>query len=318
MGKKGFILTANMGDDSICVYNGDSFEMSERLVVKPSGFKLFNTSHFTKGPVAGPGHLYHYKSKNIILTLNVYDDSLLFIDLDTLKPMDTIFAGNHPYQIEVFEEADRAFVSNYDSDSISVIDLSIPQIVGQIPCGMMPQSLFMDKNAGNLYVTNTGSDYISIIDALTLDKLFCLKVDGNPVDICNDAGGNRIFVIVRHPERQIKDRLVEYDMLTGKKLRSMELGPMPVDIIYNDINKRVYALDAIENNLRAINVESFKIETTVHLGRMPINQCLNNERTLLFIVCMIENRMYVVDIYGRRIIREIPTGIEPSSVLYVG
>ncbi|MBA1335209.1 MAG: hypothetical protein HPY66_0831 [Firmicutes bacterium] len=317
MGKKDLILTANMGDDSICIYNGKSFEMLERLVVKPSGFKLFNTSHFTKGPAAGPGHLYHYKSKNIVLALNVYDDSLLFIDLDTFKPMDTIFAGNHPYQIEVFEEADRAFVSNYDSDSISVIDLSIPQIVGQIPCGMMPQSLVINRNTSCLYVTNTGSDYISIIDVLTLDKLFCLKVDGNPVDICNDAEGERIFVIVRHPERQVKDQLVEYDMVTGKRLRSMELGLMPVDILYNNMNESVYALDAIENNLRIINVESFDFETTIHLGRMPINQCLNSERSLLFVVCMIENKLYVVDTHRHQIIREIPTGIEPSSVLFV-
>jgi YVTN family beta-propeller protein len=318
MKDRGLIMIANMGDDSITIYDKESLDLVKKLIVKPTGNKKFNISHFAKGPIAGPGYLYYCKSKNLIMVLNVYDDSLLMVDLETIEPRDAIFAGNHPNQIEVFDEMDRAFISNYDSDSISVIDLSIPQIIGQIPCGAMPQSIFMNRKTNRLYVANTGSDYVSIIDAVSLDKLCCLELDGYPVDLCGDQDKQRLYIVVRHPERQVTDRLIEYDMTTGKRLGVLNLGLMPVNILLDRVKGKVYAVDAIENNLKVVDIEKFTVENTINLGRMPVGQHKDETGRFLYIVCMIENRLFIIDTLSEKIVKEMDTGIEPSAVLCIG
>lgn len=317
MKNKGIVLVANMGEDSVFVYDMKTLNQIDRIMLESIGNKLANINHSTKRPVIGPGYLYYYKKNNLIFVINAYDDSLSIYNLTVGKLENTIFVGRHPNQIVVIENIERAFVSNYDSNSISVIDLSAREIIGQIPCGIMPQCILLDNRTNYLYIANAGSNYISVIDALSLDKLPCLKVDGYPAVLTCDNKNNKMYIVVRCLEERQKFNLLEYDMISGKILRKISLGYMPVGILFDDRKGRIYVIDAGENCLKTINVSHLSIEKTIRLGRMPLGQCTDAFVKHLYVVCALDNSLYKIDTQQWKIIKKIHTGAEPVSVLCI-
>lgn len=318
MNNNAFVLVANMGEDNIWVYDRNTMNLVEKIMLYPIGNKMVKISHFNKGPVVGPECLCYYRKKKLVLIANAYDDSLSVYNLEKKEIECTIFAGRHPNQIAVVEDLDRAFVTNYDSDSVSVIDLSVPEIIGQIPCGEMPQSLFLDKHTCQLYVASGGSNYISIIDCLSLDKKDCMGVDGYPVALAADIERRRMYVMVRQPENYSKMKLVEYHLPSGKTERSMDIGRMPVSILYDGKREMLYIIDALENNLKMISLQHFWRVKTISLGSMPLGQCIDTSGKNLFVVCTLDNSLYLVDIQEGKKIKKVATGIEPVSVVCTG
>ncbi len=318
MKDRGIVLVANMGDDSITAYENETYREVFRVLLMPAGTKLINVNHFARGPMVGPGYLYHRPDENQLLVVNIYDDSLSIIDLNSREVINTIFAGSHPNQIKVLEYKNRAYVTNYDSDSVSVIDLQIQEIIGQIPCGIMPQSMVLDQRNKRLYIVNTGSEYISVIDALSMDKLDCLRVGGYPVDMCCDNAGQRLYIIVQSHERQENNCLMEYNIHSGKRCKYVKLGTMPVNLLYHESMGRIYTVDAVDNRLTIIDSDSFAVQRIVELGRMPVSQSLGSNGEYLHVVCMIDNCLYKVDLNTGLVTRTVSTGVEPASVLAMG
>lgn len=312
---RAIVLTANIGDDSITVYDSESYRLLCRLALKPAGIKLMNINYFVRGPITGPGYLYHRKSENQLLVANLYDDSLSIIDLATFEITNTIFAGSRPNRIAVLERKDRAFVTNYDSDRVSVVDLKYQEIIAQIPCGIMPQSIVLGSQKEYLYIANTGSEYITIIDAPSMYKLDCLKVDGYPVDICCDKAEKRLYAIINFNEGLDAHCLAEYDITSGSMLKQLRLGSMPVDLAYHQETGRFYVLDAAENRLTIVDSSSLDILDTVELGRMPIGQSLEPDGRYLHVACMIDNCLCKVDTHTGTVEDKVYTGVEPACVL---
>jgi len=315
MKERGIVLVANMGDDSISAFGNEDYREIFRIDLKPEGTKLINVNHFARGPVVGPGHLCRSTAEGQLLAVNIYDDSLSVIDLNTRSVICTVFAGSRPNRIEVLEQSNRAFVTNYDSDSISVIDLYMQQIIGQIPCGIMPQSIVLNRRNNRLYVANTGSDWVSVIDALSMDKLDCIKLDGYPVDICCDDLGLKLYMLVQSHESREYSCLVEYDLESGKKSRSVKLGTMPVGLLPDHEKKRLYVVDAVDNNLTVIDSACLEYLKTVDIGRMPVSQALETGGRYLHVACMMDNRLYKVDVDAGLVVDSVSTGIEPACVL---
>jgi YVTN family beta-propeller protein len=312
---RGIVMVANMGDDSIAAYGSETYREVFRIKLTPAGTKLMSTNHFARGPVVGPGFLCQRKAADQLLAVNIYDDSLSIIDLPSHRVVNTIFAGNRPNRLEVFEQCNRAFVTNYDSDSVSVIDLCTQQIIGQIPCGIMPQSIVLNQLNNCLYIANTGSNRISVIDALFMDKTDCLEVDGYPVDICCDDTGQKLYAIVQAHESQQHNCLIEYDIESGRKSRCTRLGTMPVDLVCDDNMERLYVLDAMDNRLTIIDSIGFSVLEEIKLGKMPVSQSLEADGKYLHVACMMDNRLYSVDLNTGLVTDTILTGVEPACVL---
>jgi len=314
---KGMVLAANMGDDSVSFYDMETLCQIDKIELEPIRNKLVNIKHSTRRPVVGPGYLYYHKKDKLLFIVNAYDDSLSVFNLETGKIENTLVVGRHPNSIVVVENTGTAFVTNYDSDSVSVIDLSVPEIVGQIPCGIMPQSILLDTKTNLLYIANTGSNYISVINAVSLDKLPCMKVDGYPVVLTCDNVREKMYIVVRHLEREQKSRLLEYDPISGKILKGIDIGLMPVGILFDERKERLYVIDAGENNLKMIDIPLFTVEKTIVLGRMPLGQCTDVFKNSLYVVCALDNSLFRIDTQLGKVTKIISTGMEPASVLCI-
>lgn len=318
MEERGIVLVANMGDDSITAYGSRTYEEIFRICLKPEATKLMNINHFARGPMVGPGHICCSAGGEQLLVANIYDDSLSIIDLCSRDVINTMFAGSRPNRIEVFEQASKAFVTNYDSDSVSVIDLRMQQVIGQVPTGIMPQSIVLNRRNNCLYIANTGSDWVTVIDALSMDKQSCLKVDGYPVDILCDGTGRKLYAIVQSHEGRERSCLAEYDIETGKKSGCMRLGTMPVSLLLDQERDRLYVVDAVDDSLTVIDSTGLKALGMIELGKMPVSQSLGSGGKYLHVVCMMENRLYKVDVDTGSVVKTAITNTEPAWVIAVG
>lgn len=315
MTKEGIVAVASIGDDCIRAYCSKSYREMFKIQLRPIGTKSRGIDHFAKGPLVGPGFLYYRKAEGQLLVANTYDDSLSIIDLPSQSVTNTILAGSRPNCIEIPDHNNRVFVTNYDSNSVSVIDLNTGQLTEQIPCGVMPKAILFNENNNLIYIANTGNNCISIIDPWFVNKTRHLHVDGNPMDICIERDGQKLYVIVLSHENRGYNCLIEYDIETGERSRCLRLGTMPMDLLYDNEAERLYVLDAMDNTVITVDRASFTVLGAIELGKMPISQSLESGGKHLHIVCIMDSGLYKVDLHAGSVINSLSIGAEPAYVI---
>lgn len=117
---------------------------------------------------------------NTIYVVFMFGD-VYVIDADTNKVSGkmTIGYGKTPHQVEVNEETDMVYVSNFNNQSISVIDGSTNEIKSTVPVGVDPQGIAINSAANIIYVITYAGE-VSVIDGLTLEPKGKIAVGQHP------------------------------------------------------------------------------------------------------------------------------------------
>ena len=90
-----------------------------------------------------------------------------------------------PAGIEINEDKNLVYVSNYGSDSISVINGSNDMVITNLPVGKSPVGLKVNPILSKLYVSNIASNSVSIINESSFKKVKDIEV--NPSSITERA-----------------------------------------------------------------------------------------------------------------------------------
>lgn len=157
------------------------------------------------------------------------NNSLGIMDLAAGKLLKEMPVGVAPYDVVLFAEGTRAFVSNWggrraragdrtarssgtdavvdergvaSSGTVSVVDLEQGSEIAQIETGLHPSDLELDAARGRLYVANANSDTVSVIDATTLAVVETIPVKPDaslafgsaPNALALSRDGRRLFV----------------------------------------------------------------------------------------------------------------------------
>lgn len=110
----------------------------------------------------GPYELEQDEEGNLYCT-NVYDNSILKIDLDKGEVVDILAVGKYPTCIKYFEK--KLFIVNSDSNSISIIDTESFSLVENIQVGEKPVDIEIDEKANRIYIANSCRQSIDVIDS---------------------------------------------------------------------------------------------------------------------------------------------------------
>lgn len=142
------------------------------------------------------------------------NNSLGIINLETGKLAQQLPVGVAPYDVVLFAEGKKAFVSNWGgrhpregertakssgtdalvdergvaaSGTVSVVDLEQGREVAQIVTGLHPSDLELSVDQRTLYVANANSDTVSVIDARTQNVVETIPVRPDPTLLFGSA-----------------------------------------------------------------------------------------------------------------------------------
>lgn len=156
----------------------------------------------------------------------------------------------------------KGYTSNGRLNNVTVFDLKTNAVLSQIATGENPDAIFYDDFSKKIITCNGRSKNLSIIDPATEKIVATIAVGGKPETAVSNNEG-KIFVNIED-----KNEIVVVDILkyTVEKHWSILPGQAPTGLVYDEVNKRLFAGCSDNKLLIIINVENGNIIDKLRIG----------------------------------------------------
>lgn len=290
---KDSLLVSNAGSDSISIID---LEKDVKVAQVCIGDKHI-----------GPHDIVR-KDKNIIYSVNSYNNSIYKINLKKKQVEERVFVGKHPTHMQVVNG--DIYVVNSDSNTVTIIDEDEFNVVGSISVGEKPHDIKADKN-NTIYVTNHNGLSISTID-LEKNIESNISLDSNPFHL---VMADKYMFILCHRLNGNTNSKIKVMNLDNKKIeKSIDIDGVIVDMVRMDKEDIIYVTNAHDGCLYKIDFNNEKILDKYKLGGMPNNIVYNKEK--LYITDVLNNKIVVFNYKKKEIISRIDVGLEPSGIIF--
>lgn len=303
------VIVANTGDDTLTFINFDGERRASTLNLKD--LVEFSEEKAVKfqGPHIGPYDL-EYDGKEYIYCTNVYDNSVLKIELRSREVVDIITVGKYPTCIKYFDK--YLYITNSDSNSVSVVDVEDFSIVENISVGEKPIDIEIDKKSKKLYIANCNGHSIDVIDIVGDDRKVIRLVD-NPVKMIID--NDQMYILSNANNGTYNNGNVSIMNLETYKIKNS----CNIEGIFNNMVKvngrEIIFITNMDNGyLYRMDIKRGNLLSKTYLSGMP-NKLEWNGENILFVSNISTNMLTVFDTKLNRVIGNIKVGLEPNEVL---
>lgn len=200
------------------IYATTSQDILCEIKVPPDGKAALGRKLVLPGPEgkgnSAPGGLVLSADEKTAYVCLSRNNSLGIVNLESGKLVNEIPVGVAPYDVVLFAEGTKAFVSNWGgrhprqgeraakssgtdtlvdergvaaSGTVSVVDLTQGSEIAQVVTGLHPSDLELSANQRTLYVANANSDTVSVIDASALRVTETIPVRPDPTLLFGSA-----------------------------------------------------------------------------------------------------------------------------------
>ena len=223
-----------------------------------------------------------------VVVTNYGDDSVSFLNPDTLVVEDTIGVPGEPFAVVVSD--DRAYVSTSSAsyDAVSVIDTNTRTVIATYPLAFGVTALAISPDGKRVYAGRTGDDHVdvAVIDT-TAERVGTIDIAtgaGIGVDaIAVDPTGKRLYVATTDARGS---QLVVVDAETARVDRKVWVGSPIRDLAFADGTAYVLTSDRVRGGaVSVIDMSTNRITDTIELGiGAPTQMTLSPDKTRAYIV----------------------------------
>lgn len=203
--KTNYIYTANNGDGSISVINGDRSHRVITYINDPQTDPFgYTVNELVNGAVTNisidgnpSGITVNEETNTIYVTSGRGDGKVSVINGNTVT--DTISTGSTPSGIAVNESTNTIYVANFIPSQVQVINGDTNTEITKISTGQWTADVAVNESTNTIYTANFRSGTVSVIDG---DKnsnnyntvIKTITVEGNPSSIAVNEVTNTIYV----------------------------------------------------------------------------------------------------------------------------
>jgi YVTN family beta-propeller protein len=223
-----------------------------------------------------------------VVVTNYGDDSVSFLNPETLTVEDTIGVPGEPFATVVSD--DRAYVStsSASSDAVSVIDTNTRTVIATYPLAFGVTALAVSPDGKRVYAGRNGRDHVdvAVIDT-TAERVGTIDIAtgaGIGVDaIAVDPTGQRLYVATTDARGS---QLVVVDAETARVDRKVWVGSPIRDLAFADGTAYVLTSDRVRGGaVSVIDMSTNRITDTVELGiGAPIQMTLSPDKSRAYVV----------------------------------
>ena len=223
-----------------------------------------------------------------VVVTNYGDDSVSFVNPDTLAVEDTIGVPGEPFAAVVSD--DRAYVSTSSTsyDAVSVIDTNTRTVIATYPLAFGVTALAVSPDGKRVYAGRNGRDHVdvAVIDT-TAERVGTIDIAtgaGIGVDaIAVDPTGKRLYVATTDARGS---QLVVVDAETARVDRKVWVGSPIRDLAFADGTAYVLTSDRVRGGaISVIDMSTNRITDTIELGiGAPTQMTLSPDKTRAYVV----------------------------------
>ena len=251
-----------------------------------------------------------------VIVTNYGDDSVSFLNPDSLVVEDTIGVPGEPFAAVVSD--DRAYVStsSLSYDAVSVIDTNTRTVITTYPLAFGVTALAISPDGKRVYAGRTGSDHVdvAVIDT-TAERVGTIDIAtgaGIGVDaIAVDPTGKRLYVATTDARGS---QLVVVDAETSRVDRKVWVGAPIRDLVFADGTAYVLTSDRTGGGaVSVIDMSKNRITDTVELGiGAPTQMTLSPDKTRAYVVDY--DHVAVLDTLTLEVVNSVTVDARPSCV----
>ena len=255
-------------------------------------------------------------------------NEVAILDMNTLRKIDTFYAGFEPIGITVSPTGDKIFVTNRKNGLIKVVDLPSYTVIDDIKVGGRPAQLIASPTGLLIFVANWGSgkfgkvdvidtneipegispiagvvsplgDYLFlacsgsndlwVININTLKTVKKISVGIQPSGVAISLDGNTLYVT----NNKTHDLSVN-DLLELKETRRERLGNRPFSLTI-DSKGRIFVVESGDNIVSVFDTELEKIGS-FSVGKGSLDIDVSHDNRHIFVTAEKENRLFIFEI----------------------
>lgn len=300
------VIVANTRDDSLIFIDLLNRNKTEILDLKE--LILCSGNMNMQNIYLGPYELEGDRQGNLYCT-NIYDNSIVKIDLKERKVVDIMPVGKNPTCIKYFEN--NLFIVNSDSNSISIIDTGNFTLMENIKVGGKPVDIEIDERARKVYIASYYGQSIEVIDLISHDKT-SIKIRNNPVKMIIE---DNLMFLLTHINNGILDisNISIIDIVNNIELDTRNFKGIFNDMLIISEREIVFVTNMDNGYLYRMDIEKRDLSSKTYLSGMP-NKLGWNGENILFITNTSNNVLTLFDINLNKVIDNIKVGKEPNGI----
>ncbi|MGI0012618.1 MAG: YncE family protein [Nitrososphaera sp.] len=130
-------------------------------------------------------------SKTNTIYVTMIFGSLHIIDGSSNKVLTSLAVGRMPTEVEVNEQTNRLYISDFGSQLLFVLDASTNRIIETVWVGVDPQGIAVDGMTNTIYVAGPG---LTVINGSSNEVEKRIKIGGFPVGVAFNPNNNSVYV----------------------------------------------------------------------------------------------------------------------------
>ncbi|MDE1765645.1 MAG: hypothetical protein KGI27_05115 [Thaumarchaeota archaeon] len=250
--------------NTVSVFNLNTLQKINDISLGPSQINQYNNAHLweTEQPYVSfqtSGGGLAYDSKNQMLyVIHAGTNSISVIDTTKDLVVGTIPVGITPVLIQIYNETNTGYVTNWESNDVTVIDLNSNKVIGDLRVGSVPDQMAIDPVNKRLYVTNHASPNVSVIDLTNNSVLTQIKLKAPTHSIAYNSK-NGIMAITYTPASPVTassfvDRVELVDTKTNTLVGGYDIVANPFSTAIDSDNQKLYATIFTNGTVIALNL----------------------------------------------------------------
>lgn len=308
---------------------------ADSVLPAPSSQTATAADHITQNALAKGIYQIEYSAKQHLLYAAVAGDrtdandhgSLLIIDPATLNINARISTQARPFGLALDDDLGHLYTSDTLDASISMFDtkhrgqlLKSVQLSeknhgdGKYP--FRPREIRLDAAHQRLYVSALAEQgRIYVLDSRTLETLDVFdNVGKKPTGLALDAARQRLFLSNGDGDVQI------LSVQNGHQLGRIHVGTLPLNLLYDAVEQRLFATDVKEHTVISINVRDSahpKVDQRIATEAGPVALLAIPSRHALVVTEHDAGSVALFDSHSGQLIKRFALGEQPNSLALV-